>query len=100
MQVQQGNTLRHSLFSCHILAAAQLCTQELTEVKHMGLFRWFSSSALEGTAPLPFRGSCRSSNSLCSAGKGLLSSNCDNLHGNLHCNPLSPCHPQKSSPKS
>lgn len=36
MKGQQGNTSQHSLFSCHILAAAQVYLRELAEVKHMG----------------------------------------------------------------
>lgn len=97
---QQGNTLRCGLFGCHILAATQVYSQELTKVKQMGLFGWFSSSALEGTAHLSFRGSCRSSSSLSNGWQRCLKfKHCGNLHGNLHCNLLSPCHPKEALPR-
>lgn len=100
LKSQQGNTLRHGLFSCHILAAIEVYSQELTKVKHMGLFGWFSSSALEGTAHLSFRGSCRSSSSLSNGWQRCLKfKHCGNLHGNLHCNLLSPCHPKEALPR-
>lgn len=89
---QQENTLGHTPLSCHILAAAQGYLQ--------GLFRWFSSSALEDTACLPLRRSRRSSSSLsCNGQRCLKFKRCGNLHGNLHCNPLSPCHSKEALPK-
>lgn len=82
-------SIRLSYFSSHS-----------SEVKHMGLFRWFSSSALRGTACLLFRGSCRSSSSLsCGRQRCLKFKHCGNLHGNLYCNSLSPCHPEEALPK-
>lgn len=74
---QQRNTLRRSIRLSYFSSHSSVSTGA-REVKHTGLFRWFNSSDLRGTACLPFHGSCRSSSSLScgkQASKGVLSSN-------------------------
>lgn len=95
---QQGNTLRYIPFGCHILAATQVYLQELPGIKHMWLLGGSASQLWKVLHISPSMGVTEAS-LICSRQRCLKFKRWSNLHGNLHCNPLSPCHPEKALPK-
>lgn len=98
LKCQQGNALRYTPFGCHILAATQVYLHELPGVKHMGLLGDSASQLWKVLHISPSMGVTEAS-LICGRQRCLKFKRWGNLHGNLHCNPLSPCHPEKALPK-
>ena len=95
---QQGNALRYTPFGRHILAATRVYLQALPRVKYMGLLGGSGSQLWKVPHISPSMGVTEAS-LICSRQRCLKFKRWGNLHGNLHCNPLSPCHPEKALPK-
>lgn len=97
---QQGNTSRQSVRLSYFSSSSSVFIYRSSlKSSTWGCLGGLAAQLWKGLHLSPSVGVAEAQVHCTAAGKGVLSSNCGNLHGNLHCNPLSPCHPEEALPK-